>query len=107
MFLKKSTPTRPRHKKLRIKKLCYRRNKLLNLDLQHIYNTAYKRHKNYVNKLIKTTKEDYFKTKLGNAKHSYDSWQAINGLLNKRSNARILKTHSHSMNAWRFNLRFS
>jgi hypothetical protein len=37
------------------------------------YDTAYKRHKNYVNSLIKSTKAEYFKTKLGNTKNSYDS----------------------------------
>ena len=48
------------------------------------YNAAYKRCKNRLNKLIKTTKEEYFKTKLSNANNSKDSWQAINELLNKK-----------------------
>ncbi|CAB3979722.1 Hypothetical predicted protein [Paramuricea clavata] len=71
-----------------IKKLSYQRDFLKKQAVKFrsaAYDAAYKRHKNYVNKLIKTTKEDYFKTKLGNAKNSYDSWQAINSLLNKRS----------------------
>ena len=46
---------------------------------------AYKRHKNYVNSLIKSTKAEYFKTKYGNTKNSYDSWQTINSLINKKS----------------------
>ena len=49
------------------------------------YDSANKRDKNYVSRFIKTAKEDYFKTQLGNAKNSYDSWQAINSLLNKKS----------------------
>ena len=36
------------------------------------------------NKLIKTTKEEYFKTKLSNADNSKNSWQAINEPLNKK-----------------------
>ena len=40
--------------------------------------------KNKLNKLIKTTKEEYFKTKLSNANNSKNSWQAINELLNKK-----------------------
>ena len=40
--------------------------------------------KNRLNKLIKTTKEEYFKTKLSNANNSKDSWQGINELLNKK-----------------------
>ena len=48
------------------------------------YNEAYKRCKNKLNKLIKTTKEEYFKTKLSNANNSKESWQAINELLNKK-----------------------
>ena len=48
------------------------------------YNEAYKRCKNKLNKLIKTTKEEYFKTKLSNANNSKNSWQAINELLNKK-----------------------
>jgi hypothetical protein len=61
------------------------RNKLLNLDLQHMILLIKGIRIMLINKLIKITKEDYFKTKLGNAKNSYDSWQAINSLLNKRS----------------------
>ncbi|CAB3993600.1 Hypothetical predicted protein, partial [Paramuricea clavata] len=48
------------------------------------YNEAYKRCKNKLNKLIKKTKEEYFKTKLFNANNSKESWQAINELLNKK-----------------------
>ena len=48
------------------------------------YNEAYKRCKNKLNKLIKMTKEEYFKTKLSNANNSKNSWQAINELLNKK-----------------------
>ena len=48
------------------------------------YNEVYKRCKNKLNKLIKKTKEEYFKTKLSNASHSKESWQAINELLNKK-----------------------
>ncbi len=48
------------------------------------YDTAYKGHKNYVNGLIKSTKAEYFKTKLGNTKNSYDRWRTINSLLNKK-----------------------
>jgi hypothetical protein len=56
------------------------RNKLLNLDLQHMILLI-----KGIRIMLKTTKEDYIKMKLGNAKNSYDSWQAINSLLNKRS----------------------
>ena len=45
------------------------------------YNEAYKRCKNKLNKLIKKTKEEYFKTKLSNANNSKESWQAIIELL--------------------------
>ena len=48
------------------------------------YNEAYKRGKNILSKLIKTTKEEYFKTKLPNANNSKNSWQAVNELLNKK-----------------------
>ena len=37
-----------------------------------------------LNKITKTTKEEYFKTKLSNANNSKDSWQTINELLNKK-----------------------
>ncbi len=69
-----------------IKKLCYERDFLKKQAVRFrstAYDIAYKRHKNYVNRLIKSIKENYFKTKLGNAKNSYESWQAINSLLNK------------------------
>ena len=72
----------------KIKRLCYQRDFLKKQAVifkSVAYDRAYKRHKNYVNRLIKATKEDYFKTKLGNAKNSYHSWQAINSLLNKKS----------------------
>jgi hypothetical protein len=71
-----------------IKKQCYHRD-ILNKQAVKLksayYDTAYKRHKNYVNSLIKSTKAEYFKTKLGNTKNSYDSWQTTNSLLNKKS----------------------
>ena len=35
--------------------------------------------------MLIATKAEYFKTKLGNTKNSYDSWQTINSLLNKKS----------------------
>ena len=50
------------------------------------YNKAYKRGKNILNKLIKTTKEEYFKPKLSNANNSKNSWQAINKPLNESLN---------------------
>ena len=74
----------------KIKILCYQRDFLKKQAVKFksaAYDRAYKRQKNYVNRLIKASKEDYFKTKLGNAKNSYDSWQAINSLLNKKSKA--------------------
>ena len=70
-----------------IKKLCYQRDFLKKQAVKFrsaAYDSAYKRHKNYVSRFIKTAKEDYFKMQLGNAKNSYDSWQAINNLLNKK-----------------------
>ena len=71
-----------------IKKLCYQRDFLKKQTVKFrsaAYDSAYKRHKNYVSRFIKTAKEDYFKMQLGNAKYSNDSWQAINSLLNKKS----------------------
>ncbi len=71
-----------------IKKQCYHRDffKKQAVKLKSAYyDTAYKRHKNYVNSLIKSTKAEYFKTNIGNTKNSYDSWQTINSLLNKKS----------------------
>lgn len=58
------------------------------------YNEAYKKCKNKLNKLIKTTKEEYFKTKLSNANNSKDSWQAINELLNNK----VKTTHIKQLN---------
>ena len=48
------------------------------------YHTAYKRCKNRVNKLIESTKKDYFKKRLTNSSNSKESWQAINELLNRK-----------------------
>ena len=48
------------------------------------YNEAYKRCKNKLNKLIKTTKEEYVKAKLSDANNSKNSWQAINELLHEQ-----------------------
>ena len=47
------------------------------------YHAAYKRCKNRVNKLIESTKKDYFKKGLTNSSNSKKSWQAINELLNR------------------------
>ena len=58
-----------------IKKLCYQRDFLKKQAVKFrsaAYDSAYKRHKNYVSRFIKTAKEDYFKMQLGNAKNSYD-----------------------------------
>ena len=63
-----------------IKKLSYQRDFLKKQTVKFrsaAYDAAYKRHK--------TTKEDYFKAKLGNAKNCYDSWQAITSLPNEIS----------------------
>ena len=48
------------------------------------YHSAYKRCKNRVNKLIESTKKDYFKKRLTNSSNSKESWQAINELLNRK-----------------------
>ena len=55
------------------------------------YNEAYKKCKNNLNKLIKDTKDVYFKTKLNNANNSKESWQAINEFLNKKSKTTNVK----------------
>ena len=78
-----------------IKKQCYHRDFLKKQAVKlksAYYDTAYKRHKNYVNSLIKSTKAEYFKTKLGNTKNSYNSWQTINSLLNKKSKTTEVKS---------------
>ena len=70
-----------------IKRLMYHRDYLRRQSVRFTsstHNEAYKRCKNKLNKLIKTTKEEYFKTKLSNANNSKNSWQAINELLNKK-----------------------
>ena len=70
-----------------IKRLMYHRDYLKRQSVRFTsstYNEAYKRCKNKLNKLIKMTKEEYFKTKLSNANNSKNSWQAINELLNKK-----------------------
>ena len=55
------------------------------------YNEADKRCKNILKKLIKMTKEEYFKTKSSNANNSKDNWQAINKLLNKKPKSTRVK----------------
>ena len=70
-----------------IKRLMYHRDYLKRQSVRFTsstYNEAYKRCKNKLNKLIKMTKGEYFKTKLSNANNSKNSWQAINELLNKK-----------------------
>ena len=70
-----------------IKRLMYHRDYLKRQSVRFTssnYNEAYKRCKNILSKLIKTTKEEYFKTKLPNANNSKNSWQAVNELLNKK-----------------------
>ena len=37
-----------------------------------------------MNKLIESTKKDYFKKRLTNSSNSKESWQAINELLNRK-----------------------
>ena len=73
-----------------IKKLCYQLRDFLKKQAVKFrsaaYDSAYKRHKNYVSRFIKTAKEDYFKMQLGNVKNRYDSWQAINNYLIKNLN---------------------
>ena len=64
-----------------IKRLMYHRDYLKRQSVRFTsstYNEAYKRCKNKLNKLIKTTMEEYFKTKLSNANNSKNSWRAIN-----------------------------
>ena len=54
------------------------------------YHSAYKRCKNRVNKLIESTKKDYFKKRLTNSSNSKESWQAINELLNRKPKLNLL-----------------
>jgi hypothetical protein len=71
-----------------IKKLSYHRDYLkkqavkLNSD---IYHEAYKKCKNQVTKLIRSSKKHYYQTKLENSKNSEDSWKYMNELLNRKS----------------------
>ena len=77
-----------------IKKLSYHRDYLKRQSVRlgsTYYNEAYKKCKNNLNKLIKDTKEIYFKTKLSNANNSKESWQAINEFLNKKSKTTNVK----------------
>ena len=71
-----------------IKRLCYRRDnlkkKVVRMNSQN-YNTAYRKCRNQVTKLIKTEKEKYFNTKLKDCRNSKECWQTINKLLNKQS----------------------
>lgn len=55
------------------------------------YDAAYKKCKNKVTNLIRTTKENYFKDKLSNSNNSKESWQTINELLNKKSKTTQIK----------------
>ena len=50
-----------------------------------VYNEEYKKCKNCLNKLIKITKAEYFKTKLENTSNSRNGRQVVNELL-KSSN---------------------
>ena len=49
-----------------------------------IYHEAYKKCKNLVTKLIRSSKKHYYQTKLENSKNSKDSWKYINKLLNRK-----------------------
>ncbi len=48
------------------------------------YHEAYKKCKNQVTKLIRSSKKQYYQTKLENSKDSKDSWKYINELLNRK-----------------------
>ena len=48
------------------------------------YHEAYKKCKNQVTKLIKSSKKHYYQTKLENSNNSKDSWQYINELLDRK-----------------------
>ncbi len=48
------------------------------------YHEAYKKCKNQVTKLIRSSKKYYYQTKLENSKNSKDSWKYINELLNRK-----------------------
>ena len=86
-----------RHRKVRseykpwptqdIQKLNYNRDYLKQKAVKlgsSIYNEAYKKYRNYVNLLIKTTKSSYYNSKLLNAKNSKASWKIINELSNRQ-----------------------
>ncbi len=49
------------------------------------YHEPYKKCRNEVNRRIKVAKTNYYKTSLENSTNSKDSWNIINGLLNKKS----------------------
>ena len=71
-----------------IKHLIYHRDYLKRqaIRLRSVYyETAYKKCKNKITNLIRTSKENYFKAKLSDSKNSKESWQFINELLNKNS----------------------
>ncbi|CAB4015173.1 RNA-directed DNA polymerase from transposon X-element [Paramuricea clavata] len=71
-----------------IRRLSYHRDYLKRqaIRLRSVYyETAYKKCKNKVTNLIRTSKESYFKSKLSNSNNSKESWQSINELLNKKS----------------------
>lgn len=65
-----------------IKQLSYRI--IYHLKSAH-YNTACKKCKNEVTHHLRTTKENYFKGKLGKTNKSKESWQATNESLNKKT----------------------
>ena len=72
-----------------IKHLIYHRDYLKRQEAIRLrsvyYETAYKKCKNKITNLIRTSKENYFKAKLSDSKNSKESWQFINELLNKNS----------------------
>ena len=71
-----------------IRRLSYHRDYLKRqaIRLRSVYyETAYKKCKNKITNLIRTSKENYFKSKLSNSNNSKESWRSINELLNKKS----------------------
>ena len=71
-----------------IKHLIYHRDYLKRqaIRLRSVYyETAYKKCKNEITNLIRTSKENYFKAKLSDSKNSKESWQFLNELLNKKN----------------------
>ncbi len=71
-----------------IKNMSYHRDYLKKKAVSHnspAYHEAYKKCRNEVNRRIKVAKTNYYKTSLENSTNSKDSWNIINGLLNKKS----------------------